>query len=568
MLKRAKLVMLIGLVLSFTLSGIGCVSAPLPSYFLGDPVVLRTTINNTGDTNVASSSFVIKVVSPGGEVFNAGSVEGGSVSPNQDIVIETEWSSVGAVPGTFNLVLEGEIRFSNGQTQPVNSTVEDAFTLVETMTGYRQVYIPGNNFTVLEVIPAQNLYYINGPIVIGALINNTGHILTSMSFQPVFVDSEGTRYECSRVDFPEDLSEPGLNYFNYVTFIPGDIPPGNYTCEFVSQSFGWSPPNNMSYGDYGWESFYRDYYVLPSEVGLDGHYNWTQYLVDQELLPETDIYQADRWYRWHQDQEEDELPGSPPEYNYEWLAAIENEVSITYRVSSFNIQVHELTTGLEIDDAEIHNDTISGGGAINLDVLAANTGNQIIYVRFLASLEGTGGGCELTSTDAGKMCSPGPFEHGLRFRAPADIAAGEYSLTLHASYSPVFPTDIFNRLQEEPEKYAPYTMGILASFLDNGTEIIEEYGIDAAAYGWTSDSLNFSSGYQELVEEGALTLETLDYECSGTITVIGTGSQTSAPETQESTGGGIPGYTVEALIAGILLTLALSRKNTPKPAFR
>jgi len=562
-LKCAKLIMLIGLALSFTLSGIGCVSAEPPSYFLGDPVTLRTTINNMGDTNVASSSFVIKVVSPGGEVFNAGSVEGGLVLPNEDIVIETEWSSVGAVPGTFSLVLEGEIRFANGAKQPVESVVEGAFTLVETMTGYKQVYTPGNNFTVLEVIPAQDSYYINGPIVIGALINNTGHILTSMSFRLIFIDSEGTRHECSLVDFPGDLSEPDLNYFNYVTFVPGDIPPGDYTCEFVSQSFGWSPPSNMSYGDYGWESFYRDYYVLPSEVGLDGYYDWAQYLVDQGLLPETNIYQADRWYRWHQDHEEGELPGPPTEYDQEWQADIEHEVSITYRVSSFYTHVYEPITGLEINDVEILDDTISGGGALDLDVFAENTGNQIIYVRFLASLEGPGGGVELTSINGvGKICGPGPFEHGLQFRAPADIAAGEYSLTLHASYSPVFPSDIFNRLLEEPEKYAPYTMDILASFLGDSTEIVEEYDIDIASYGWVSDGLHFSSGYQELVEEGALTVETLDYEYSGTITVAGTGGQTGGSETQESTGGsGIPGYTVEALLAGIVLTLVISRKT-------
>jgi len=195
-LLRVRVLALIGLSLSLSLAlgGVHVASAQLPSYLLGDPVTLRTTVTNMGDTNVASSSFTIRVVSPGGQVFDAGSVEGGTVKPNEDIVIETLWDSVGAVPGTFNILLDGEIRFANGAKQPVSIVLEDAFTLVDYMTGDRQVYVPGNEFTVLDIIPAQESYFVGGPIVIGALINNTGHIQTSMSLQLTFISPEGARY--------------------------------------------------------------------------------------------------------------------------------------------------------------------------------------------------------------------------------------------------------------------------------------------------------------------------------------------------------------------------------------
>lgn len=576
-LKRTDLILCLALslILLPAAGNIPHTMAEPPSYFLGDVVKLETTITNTGDVSIASSSFTVNVISPLGAKYFTGSVTGGSVPPKQDIMIKTEWSSVGAVPGTFSLELDGLIKFTNGAEQPVHSVSEGAFILVETMTGNRQVYTPGNDFNFINVIPAQESYYVGGPIVIGAHVDNIGHIQTSMSFQLVLISPEGDRYECPIVDFPDDLCDPGQSYFNYVSSVPPDVPPGEYSCEFIGRSFGWSPPSDMVYGDYGWESFYLDYYVLPPLEGLEGQYDWAGYLVDQGLLPNTDIIQADRWYRWHQGIDNGALPGPPQEYNNEWFAGIEQDVSTTRRLYNFSTQVHEIQFSWEFISVEVVDDEIPQGGTLNLRVHGENTGNTLIYINFHALLEGQGESFDLLDNEAplGWLVTTNPFDQEMSFDLPEGMNAGEYLLSLRGECYNPFPNDLLGKLTDDFEVSGPYILA-LNSLMSEETakdvlkdpEALERaHWTDTGALtalpldllfpstpedAWTDEWAPvfevFSGAYSDLLEEGALESLTVDWDYTGKIKVV----SSETPGGGGSTG--IPAYPVEAMIAGIL----------------
>lgn len=262
-------------ILIASLFTVGFVSA-VSEWAIGDEVQLIITTTNTGTVDVVESTGVITICSSGGLLYDAGSfnVEG-VVAPGESVRVPVNWVSTGAAPGTYDIILDGELIYANGESESTHSVVEDAFLLYELITGLREVPEFTTKATVTGVTQITDTYYANGAFVIIVWINNTGSTLFIPEISTTFTGNDALWGPFSEfyIDSP---SFPGLQPYMYACQLPEDMGAGSYTYSInVNMHYLDFTINDDTYPD-GLEGFWKDYYTIiePGNVEKAEEYNW------------------------------------------------------------------------------------------------------------------------------------------------------------------------------------------------------------------------------------------------------------------------------------------------------
>ena len=198
-LKRVMRVGLLALIAGlFTVGAVGAVS----EWKFGDTVQLIVTTTNMGDVDVIRSTGTITIRDPRGLIFPCGDFDvEGVVHPGDAVRVPVNWPSGEVmqnatwVPGYFDIILDGELAYANGEYEETHSEVIDAFMLYLGSTGLRE--LPEITYVgdVTGVTQLSDTYYPGSPFLIVVWIENTGSSLFIPEVEVTFTCSDGSTFK-------------------------------------------------------------------------------------------------------------------------------------------------------------------------------------------------------------------------------------------------------------------------------------------------------------------------------------------------------------------------------------
>ncbi|MCW4014245.1 MAG: hypothetical protein NWF07_14840, partial [Candidatus Bathyarchaeota archaeon] len=138
----AKLVLLLLMIGCFTIGTVGAVS----EWKFGDTVQLIVTTTNLGDVDVVRSTGTITIRDPWNRVFPCDDFDvEGVVHPGEAVKVPVNWptgivlSNASWVPGYYDIILDGELAYANGEYETTHSEVDDAFRMYLGSTGLNEL---------------------------------------------------------------------------------------------------------------------------------------------------------------------------------------------------------------------------------------------------------------------------------------------------------------------------------------------------------------------------------------------------------------------------------------------
>jgi len=284
-MKAAVKLGLLALVASLIMVGtVGAVS----EWKFGDTVQLIVTTTNMGEVDVIRSTGTITVRDPRGVEYPCGDFDvEGVVHPGESVRVPINWDTGVAlvnaswVPGYYDIILDGELAYANGEYEDTHSEVNEAFMLYLPSCGLRELPEIVYEGDVTGVTQLSDTYYPGSPFIIFVYVENTGTTLFIPEIQVSFTCEDGYTFEPEARCYYEDECEPGMNQYLYQCQLPDDMPEG--TCEYdvdLEMKCIDIDITDENYPD-GLAGFWHDNYVL-SEVGSEPDEDWYQFTIDEE----------------------------------------------------------------------------------------------------------------------------------------------------------------------------------------------------------------------------------------------------------------------------------------------
>lgn len=267
MKKAAKLGFLVLVASLFMIGAVGAVS----EWKLGDTVQLIVTTTNMGDVDVVRSTGTIYIRDPRDIVFTCDvfDVEG-VVHPGEAVKVPVSWNTgfinATLVPGYYDIILDGELAYANGEYEETHSEVPDAFLLYLGSTGLRELPEIEYVADISGITQLSDTYYPGSTFMIIVWVNNTGSSLFIPEIQVSFTCDEDYTFEPEPQCYYDDVCTPGSNPYMYQCQLPEDMPAG--TCEYDVDLQMYCIDVEVTDENYpdGLAGFWYDYYVI-SEVG-------------------------------------------------------------------------------------------------------------------------------------------------------------------------------------------------------------------------------------------------------------------------------------------------------------
>ncbi|MCB2171866.1 hypothetical protein KQH65_03915 [archaeon] len=222
---------LIFLIVSFLV--VGTVSAE-SEWAIGDTVQLIFSTTNMGDVNVIESTGTITITGPCGNQYDAGDYETDqAVAPGEYVEVPVTWVSTGGVPGVYGVILDGQLVYSNGESETTHSVVSEAFMLYEPITGLDHVPDIVTDASLTGITMISDTFSTGGVFMNIVWINNTGTTSFIPEIYTVFTDNE-TTYGPYTSFYLDDPCTPGLHPYTFMCQLPIIMNPGEY--EYSTQA--------------------------------------------------------------------------------------------------------------------------------------------------------------------------------------------------------------------------------------------------------------------------------------------------------------------------------------------
>ena len=227
----AKLGLLVLMIGFFTVGTVGAVS----EWKFGDTVQLIVTTTNMGDVDVIRSTGVITIRDPRGIQLSCGNFDvEGVVHPGEAVRVPVSWDTLlvnaSIVPGYYDIILDGELAYANGEYEETHSEVPDAFLLYLESIGLRELPEIEYVADISGITQLSDTYYPGSTFMIIVWVNNTGSALFIPEIHVNFECEDDYTFEPESRCYYEDECEPGAHPYLYQCQIPEDMPPG--TCEY------------------------------------------------------------------------------------------------------------------------------------------------------------------------------------------------------------------------------------------------------------------------------------------------------------------------------------------------
>ena len=254
----------------------------------GDTVQLIVTTTNMGEVDVVRSTGEITIRDPRGIEFQAGSFDvEGVVHPGEAVRVPVNWDTSVAllnaswVPGYYDIILDGELAYANGEYEETHSDVDDAFRLYLGSTGLFELPEIVYEADITGITQLSDTYYPGSLFTILVWIENTESTLFVPEVHVSFSCEDDYTFEPEARCYYEDECEPGMNQYIYQCQLPDDMPEG--TCEYdvdLEMHCIEVEVTDDTYPD-GLAGFWHDYYIL-SEVGSEPDEDWYEFTIDVE----------------------------------------------------------------------------------------------------------------------------------------------------------------------------------------------------------------------------------------------------------------------------------------------
>ena len=254
----------------------------------GDTVQLIVTTTNMGEVDVVRSTGEITIRDPRGIEFQAGTFDvEGVVHPGEAVKVPVNWDTSVAllnsswVPGYFDIILDGELAYANGEYEETHSEVDDAFRLYLGSTGLNELPEIVYEGDITGITQLSDTYYPGGPFMVLVWVENTGSTLFIPEVNVSFTCEDDYTFEPEARCYYEDECEPGMNQYLYECELPDDMPEG--TCSYdvdLEMHCLEVEVTDENYPD-GLAGFWHDNYVF-SEVGSEPDDDWYQFSLAEE----------------------------------------------------------------------------------------------------------------------------------------------------------------------------------------------------------------------------------------------------------------------------------------------
>ena len=279
-----KLGLIVLIACFFTVGTVGAVS----EWKFGETVQLIVTTTNMGDVDVVRSTGTITIRDPWGRVFPCDDFDvEGVVHPGEAVRVPVNWptaiilENATWIPGYYDIILDGELAYANGEYETTHSEVNDAFRMYLESTGLRELPEIEYVADISGITQLSDTYYPGSTFMIIVWVNNTGSTVFIPEVHVNFSCEDDYTFEPEPRCYHEDECKPGSHPYMYQCQLPEDMPTG--TCEYDVDLQMYCievEVTNDNYPD-GLPGFWHDNYVF-SEVGSEPDDDWYQFTLAEE----------------------------------------------------------------------------------------------------------------------------------------------------------------------------------------------------------------------------------------------------------------------------------------------
>jgi len=280
----AKLGLIVLIACFFTVGTVGAVS----EWKFGETVQLIVTTTNMGDVDVVRSTGTITIRDPWDRVFPCDDFDvEGVVHPGEAVKVPVNWptaiilENATWIPGYYDIILDGELAYDNGEYETTHSEVNDAFRMYLGSTGLRELPEIEYVADISGITQLSDTYYPGSTFMIIVWVNNTGSTIFIPEVHVNFSCEDDYTFEPEPRCYYEDECEPGSHPYMYQCQLPEDMSPG--TCEYDVDLQMYCIEVEVTDDNYpdGLPGFWHDNYVF-SEVGSEPDDDWYQFTLAEE----------------------------------------------------------------------------------------------------------------------------------------------------------------------------------------------------------------------------------------------------------------------------------------------